>query len=136
MTSFEWRRKSSNHFGEVLAPVAIVKLRSTRGVFVPVLTYIDSGAIVTLLRRTVADELGISLDAGRRIVLSNVGGAQTEAFVHELPIRFSEADEAVNAPVAFATNDRVPNLLGRVGIFDRFQITFDPARRETRIVPR
>ena len=39
----------------------------------------------------------------------------------------------VTIPVAIAEMDNVPGLLGRLGFFDRFEITFDPTRRETRI---
>ncbi len=120
-------------FGDVWAPVAVIQLQTARGQFRSIEAYLDSGAVVTLLRRSVAAEFGFVLESGRPIVLSNVGGAHTNAFVHEVNLRFSASNPPVTAPIAFAASEGVPNLIGRLGVFDRFEITFDPIRRETRI---
>lgn len=133
MASFEWKRKPSSNFGDVWVPAAVIQLQTARGHFRSIEGYLDSGAVITLLRGSVATELGLSLESGRPIVLSNVGGAHTNAFVHHMNLRFAPEDPPVKVPVAYAVSETVPNLIGRLGVFDRFEITFDPSRRETRI---
>ena len=133
MASFEWLSKPSSNFGNAWVPIAIMQLQSSRGRYRSFQGILDSGSVVTLLRKSAADELGLTWDAGRPISLTNVGGGQTEAYVHELNMRFSADETSVLAPVAIAASERVPILIGRLGVFDRFEITIDPTRRETRI---
>jgi len=85
------------------------------------------------LRRSVADLLGIHLEQGREIQLSGVGGAHTTAFVHELNIRFDSDIAPGPTPFAIAATESVPNLLGRLGVFDRLQVDFDASLTETRV---
>ena len=95
---------------------------------------VDSGAVVSLLRRSAADLLGVELQSGRKIDLLSIGGSQTDAFVHELKTRFDEGI-VLPVPYAIATTEGVPNLLGRQGVFDRLQMDFDATLQQTRIVP-
>src|SRR5947208_968725 len=116
MVSFEWQRKPSKNFGEVWVPVAVVQLQTSQGRFRSFQGYLDSGSVASLLRRSAADELGLRIEAGRRIFLSNVGGSQTEAFVHELRIRFSADDPPILASFSFCSSETVPNLIGALGV--------------------
>ena len=89
---------------------------------------------MSLLRRSVADLLGVKLEKGRRIEVTSVGGGQTVAYVHELHSRLAE-NIAYRIPFAIADTEAVPNLLGRLHVFDRLQIDFDGTMQETRIDP-
>lgn len=133
MPSFDWQRKRSTSFGKVWVPVAEVQFRAVNGVFKPVLMQIGSGAVVSLMRRSMAEEIGLRLEAGRRITLSTVGGSTTQAFVHELTLRFGASGSESMVPVAVADSETVPNLLGRQGVFEVFHIHFDPVAHRTRI---
>ena len=66
--------------------------------------------------------------------MTSVGGAQTIAFVHELETRFAD-NIAYPVPFAISTTETVPNLLGRLKVFDLLQIDFDGTMEETRINP-
>ena len=128
----EWRRRRTKHLGEVWVPFAQIETRSAAGTFRPVFLQIDSGAAISLLRRSFADLLGIDLAAGRRIELGSVGGSRIVAFVHEIETRF--ADQIVlSIPYAISEIERVPNLLGRLGVFENLRIEFDPLLRGTTI---
>lgn len=94
---------------------------------------IDTGAVVSLLRQSAVDLLGVSLDAGRRIVLGSVTDGTIVAYVHELTIRFGSTAPII-APFAIAETDDVPNLLGRLGILERFKFVFDPTQRRTEVL--
>ncbi len=133
MPVYSWRRRPTKHFGEVWVPYAEVELKQADGHFQAFALQIDSGAVVSLLRRSVAGVLGIDLESGRRIDLASVGGGRTNAYVHEIPSRFGDGIE-VTVPYAIAEIENVPNLLGRRVVFDELQVDFDPSLKETRIV--
>lgn len=92
---------------------------------------VDSGAVVSLLSRSVGDLLGVPIESGRRVTLTGVGRRENEVFVHELPARIGDGP-AQATRFAISMSEDVPNLLGRLDVFDRFRVDFDPARMETR----
>lgn len=126
MAVYKWSRRSSRHFGEIWIPLAYVELRKADGAFQAVAMQFDSGAVVSLLRRSAADLLGLDYKAGRKVSLGSVGGSSTVAYVHDVTTRFDKATELA-VPFAIVETESVPNLLGRLGVFDRFQVDFDPA---------
>lgn len=135
MAVFEWRRYRTKHFGERWLPIAEVEIQAANGEFQPFAVQLDSGAVVSLLKRSVADVLGLSLERGRRIDMGGVGGGRVHAYVHELSARLWEGGE-LRIPFAIAEVEQVPNLLGRAGFFDVLQVDFDATLRESRITAR
>ena len=133
MAAHKWRQRHTDQFGDVWFPIALVELWCRDNGFETFAFQVDSGAIVSLLRRSATDELGIELTEGQPISLSGVGGARTSAYLHEIRTRFDDNVE-LNVPYAIAESNEVPNLLGRRGVFDRLQIEFDPRLRVTRIM--
>ena len=75
MPVWKWRRRPTRNFGDVWVPFAHIEIQTAEGRFQSVALQADSGAMVSLLRRSVADLLGIQLEQGREIQLSGVGGA-------------------------------------------------------------
>lgn len=132
MPVYSWRRRPTKHFGDVWVPYAEVEIQQTDGNFQAFALQIDSGAVVSLLRRSVADVLGVDLESGRRIELGSVGGGRTNAYVHEIRSRFGDGVE-ITVPYAIAEIENVPNLLGRCAVFDELQVDFDASLEETRI---
>lgn len=133
MAIYSWRKLPTKYFGKVWVPLARIELQNVAGRFQAFALQIDSGATVSLLRRSVADLLHIDLESGRHIDLTGVGGAQTSAYVHDLPTRLDHNSPPLTVPFAIAAVETVPNLLGRLGVFDRLQVDFDASVRETRI---
>jgi hypothetical protein len=134
MGPFEWRLRHTRYFGRVFVPFAEVILvpRQAGGKPHKVLLQVDSGAIVSTLRRSAADLLGLRLEGGRRVELGGVAGGHVVAWVHELHVGLFPAFAPV-VPFAIAEVERVPNLLGRIGVFDTFQVDFDVSLTHTRI---
>jgi Aspartyl protease len=130
MAVHKWEKRPTANFGDVWTPVANVQLRSLANQFHSFAFQIDSGAVISLLKRLVADILGIDLTSGRRVQLTSVGGGGTSAFVHTLVARF-EVNTECDVPFAIAETEMVPNLLGRLGFFDRMRIDFDALVHET-----
>jgi hypothetical protein len=133
MPEYSWRRRHTKHFGNVWVPYAEVEIQAADGRFQAFAMQVDSGAVVSLLRRSAADLLGVKLELGRKIDLLSIGGSQTDAFVHELRSRFGEGIE-LTVSYAIATTEQVPNLLGRQGVFDTLQVDFDGSLQQTRIL--
>lgn len=134
MPAPKWRLRPTRHFGEVWVPFVHVDVHVPKGPPRTLLLLVDSGAVISLLRRSMARLLGLQLEAGRRVELSSVGGRHSVAFVHELDTQINGHSRFM-VPFAIAEKEEVPNLLGRLGVFERLQITFDGARRETYILP-
>jgi hypothetical protein len=132
MAVHKWRRRPSRHFEEVWVPFAHIELQRRDGKFQALALQIDSGAVVSLLRRSVADLLGLELESGREIDVTSVGGGKTVAFVHTVQTRFADTI-AYPVPFAIAETETVPNLLGRHQVFDLLQVDFDGTLEETRI---
>jgi hypothetical protein len=130
MPVYKWLRRPTKHFGEVWVPFAHVELQGVDDQFQEFALQVDSGAVVSLLRRSVADVLGLSLQAGKEIDLTAVGGGRTTAYVHLIRTRMGSENPAV-VPVAIADSEDVPNLLGRLGVFDELQVDFDSTLSET-----
>lgn len=131
MAVYSWRKRPTKHFGDVWVPFAHIKLQDTSGRFQALALQIDSGATVSLMRRSVADLLGIDLKSGKRIDLTGVGGASLEAYVHGLTAQLEEDWPPFEIPFAIASSESVPNLLGRLGVFDRLQVDFDASLTHT-----
>ncbi len=132
MLTSKWRARTHRYLGTVHVPIIDLEIQDSRGPFVPFSLCIDSGAVVSLLPRTAADVLGLDPSVGKPIELGGVAHHGLRASLHELSVRLAGLPPTT-VPFAIAQQDNVPGLLGRLGVFDRFQITFDPSHRLTRI---
>lgn len=93
--------------------------------------FVDSGATFTILSVDEAHRIGIEWEKGNRIMIVVGDGSFIPAYFHDLPMKIG--DREITAPVGFSERLGVGfNLLGRKGIFDRFQVCFnDHAKRVT-----
>jgi hypothetical protein len=131
MPVFAWRIEPTRHFGEQPVPFASVAVQDQDKRWRTFSLVVDSGAVISLLCRSVADLLGVALETGRRVTLTGVGRGKNEVFVHELSARIGDWPER---PTRFAisSSEDLPNLLGRLDVFDRCQVDFDVSMEETR----
>jgi hypothetical protein len=133
MPVYKWQERPTKHFGTVLVPFAKAELQRCDGKFQSVALQIDSGAVISTLRRSSAALLGLTLEAGRPVDLKSVGGGVTQAFVHEITARF-DPSLTLSVPFAIMTSETVPNLLGRLGVFEVLQVHFDATFQETQLL--
>ena len=56
-------------------------------------------------------------------------GAETRGWQHELDIRLK--DQVLKIPIIFLDDDVAPRILGRAGVFERYTIIFEEAKRRT-----
>ncbi len=132
MITFAWRRRVTRHFGEQWVPFAELSLKSTRGRWYSISMQVDSGAVISVVPRSVAELLGLRLVNDQPIELASVGAKARGYFVHLVEARIGNMPE-FEMRIAVAEGEDVPNLLGRLDVLDRFQIDLDASLEETRV---
>lgn len=118
------------HFGNVINPQAKLPIKTIKG-YQEMEFLIDSGAVVSALPQTQAENLGVDLTQLPRITIEGFAGQKTFAYKGEFIIRIGK--DEVLIPVVFSENPQANNILGRIGFFDNFNITFD-ANQKTIII--
>jgi len=116
---------------EVKAPVVPLRLSGEKGSFdTPAL--LDSGADISVMPEVVAETLGLDL-SGERSPAFGIGG-KSESVGTFAEITIGKKHEIYNfkkTPFKVILGEyEFPILLGRVGFFDKFIITFDQ-KKET-----
>ena len=117
---FRYRKQESRIFGEIERPMAEVVLigkREIREVF-----FIDSGADLTLIPRSVGELLGLEFKEKEIVDMYGVGKSVISVVIKGIRMRFGKHE--IPARVAWALTEEIPLLLGRVDVFDPFHITF------------
>lgn len=124
--SFPYKRENSDIFGEIYRPIAVVYFIGEQEILE--LPYVDSGADVTLIPKSVGELLGLELNKKDIKEVYSVGKKPIPIIVKKIKLRIADCE--FYARVAWALTENVPILLGRLDIFDKFQITFDEASRK------
>lgn len=89
--------------------------------------FVDSGLFVSVLNRSDAADLGLILEKGKHLDLQGVSGS-ISAYLH--PVEIKLGGKVMNIQIAFSVSNETPRLLGRKGIFDKFEICFNDFRRQ------
>ena len=119
--SFRYEQRVSAIFGSLRRPVAKAELYSA--VFHRWIAYtviVDTGADYCVFPRSVAFDLGLSLEACEPHSASGVGGQQ-RIFVHRRA-RMRLGPWELSVPVGFVEHENVPPLLGRYRCLDAFDL--------------
>ena len=119
---FAFRKESSGLFGSIGRPVArlIVIHRRRR---VPQLFYVDSGADITLIPKSVGDLLGLTLTSPQEIrEIKGIGERGVPIVIRCL--RLQVGSKVFPARVGWCLLEEVPLLLGRLDCFRLFDISF------------
>ena len=129
---FDYRQESAR--GEtVFRPVArvILQHQDKTVIFFP---YIDSGADVTLIPRSIGEALGLGLEKSDIEELAGVG--EGKVAVVRRQVTMSVGSTSFDCEIAWALIEEVPPLLGRKGVFDRFSVEFREWERKVVLVSR
>ncbi len=90
--------------------------------------YVDSGASWSVFHVDVAQLLNVDLRKAKRRYLALGNGSVIPIYLHRVRVRF--AGEEFMIPAGFSDALRVGfNLMGRAGVFDRFQMAFNDRTR-------
>lgn len=97
------------------------------GVWHSVFAYVDSGAQYSVFDATIMASLRLPYQNAQRIELTVGDGNVLPIYLHR--IRVSIGDDSFFAPIGFSEKLKIGfNLLGRAGIFGRFDVTFSDTR--------
>ena len=90
--------------------------------------YVDSGATYSVFQAKLASQLGFDYRQGNRSSLRVGNGSLILIYLHELEVQLGT--ERFISPVAFSNDLGVSfNVLGKVGIFDKFKICFQQSQK-------
>jgi predicted aspartyl protease len=96
--------------------------------------FVDSGATYSMLRTDEAARLGIDWQHGKRQMIVVGDGSYIPTFIHDLSIHIG--DSQITAPIGFSERLGVGfNLLGRTGVFNRFEVCFNDQSRKVTFQP-
>ena len=114
-------------FGPIPEPAVDLPLRLTDG-YLGVRFFLDTGADVSMLPRDFAEPCGVDLTGAPSVTVTGIEGGGIRAWVGEITLRIGGED--VSVPCLFTERDDTPALLGRAGIFTRFNVSFDCRHRK------
>lgn len=129
--TFKYRVERSNIFGSIKRPVAKIYLRSQEGEWLPCFMYIDSGADFTLIPYKLGLSLGFEMEREVREVYGVGGGIPIVVKSMEMKL----GDMPMNVRVGWALREEIPIILGRLDVFDKFDIEFKEAKGEVVFKP-
>lgn len=119
---FDFREEESKIFGPILRPVAdITFMNGDNEVWESV--YVDSGADVSLISRSVGDALGFKIEDIDKITeIKGVGERGVPIVIKKIKMKIGEKE--LETRIAWALVEEVPLLLGRTDVFNLFDISF------------
>jgi predicted aspartyl protease len=112
----------STYFDDVFSPVIPVEVRLASGIYLTFHFELDSGADCTLVPRQMANATGFKLPEYPDATTTGVFGRPAPVYKGKIHIRL--LGQELDVRCLFAESARTPLLLGRVDIFDRFDIKF------------
>lgn len=124
---FDFREEESTLFGPIFRPVARLILINNK-TKLPQIFYVDSGADITLIPRSVGEILGFKVERGKQIAeIKGVGERGIPIVVKKVILQINEIK--IKTKIAWSLIEEVPLLLGREDFFKFFEITFVKNRK-------
>ena len=115
-------REIRTEFGILLDPTFELPVKTPSG-YLRFRFLLDSGAELTMMPRSVAEQLGVNLGSAREMKVTGIEGSGVRAWLSEITLKIGEAE--CRLPCLFSSNENTPCLLGRMELFRRFNVTFD-----------
>ncbi|MDP2669323.1 MAG: retropepsin-like aspartic protease [bacterium] len=109
-------------------PAAEVSIFGKKGEGLRAMLHLDSGATTSVLPLNDATAIGIKIDFNKKILVRGFTGESIYGYKQIVSVALGTIK--IKIPVIFA-DAMVPRILGREGIFPKFAILFDEARRRT-----
>ena len=119
---FDFREEQSRLFGRILRPVARIILING-AIEVPEHLYVDSGADITLIPKSVGDILGFKIEKSDEVTeIKGIGEREVPIIIKRVKMKIG--NKFFDTRIAWALIEEVPLLLGRVDVFNLFDICF------------
>lgn len=130
MIEFNYRDEESSVLGKVARPVADVYFKDKEGNEIVAFMYIDSGADIILIPRQFGELLGFKAEDDKIEEIGGIGNTKIPIILKKTKIRINS--EILDVKVAWALTEEVPYLLGRIDVFDKFNVLFK--QKDRRII--
>jgi hypothetical protein len=121
MSEYRFARMTSKKFGEVYEPTIPVEIIGPDKT-VEALMVVDSGADISLLPHWVAEIVGLLLNTENRRDIHGIGEESIPYILDTVRMRI--ADSEISPRIAWALDEEVPFVLGRLDVFKKFSIEF------------
>jgi hypothetical protein len=96
--------------------------------------YVDSGATFSMVNAAEARDMGIDWQSGRLQMVVVGDGSFIPVFIHDVPVEIGSTP--ITIPLGFSERLGVGfNLLGRTGVFNRFEVCFNDHTRKVTFQP-
>ena len=135
---FPGRLIESEQFGAIWIPTATVEIKYQK-FSLSCEMLVDTGAYLSMIPYQVGIELGLTVSEDVILEAGGAGEASIPHVVKEVFARLTNAfvlweiqigDYSIHARIGWALTDEVPLLLGRLDVFDEFDIEFSQSRRK------
>ncbi len=110
-------------------PALEISLLGPKGDGLRLLLHIDSGATTSILPESDAENLKISKKNGKKMLVRGITGSPLTGYRQLVRIQLGTI--TLKIPVIFVAENAIPRILGREGVFSKFGILFDEAKRRT-----
>lgn len=122
----------TKYFYKPIIPLRLINPKNDKGVKVDAL--IDSGADATVFAAVFGKDIGIKVKDGKKAQLSGLGGKVINVYFHE--IIFKVGGNKIKSFVGFTYAKGVAAILGQIGFFDKFKVSFDQAKGTIEVIPK
>ena len=124
---FDFREEQSRIFGQILRPVAEVTFINNEKEVLEY-PYVDSGADISLIPKSVGNFLGFEIGKADEITeIKGIGERGVPIIIKKAKIRIGE--KLFETRIAWALIEEVPLLLGRTDVFNLFDICFEKNKK-------
>lgn len=130
---FKGKEIEISDFGIKWIPTAQVRLLTNEETYLCEML-VDSGADITLIPRRLGEFLGFSLDGEKIREIRGIGEGAIPYTIRTMQIKIGEY--FIQARIGITLIEEVPLILGRLDVFDHFNIEFRQKDRLTILRPR
>src|SRR5579859_6208199 len=120
-------RKIRTDIGIIPYPLITVKLFAKKQL-IDIDFVVDTGADITTLPKYLASELSIDLTKLERGSSQGIGEGRIQTWETKIKIIIGNLDLKIRC--SFVSSNKIPPLLGKLDIFDRFNLYFDNDKEE------
>lgn len=113
--------------GRLVNPLISISIKSSWG-WQPLWFLVDSGADVTTLTLSLAKNLGLFYDTNKKTQLFGIGEKNIDAYPGEVFLKLGK--DEINTRCYFIDAIESTLLLGRLDIFEKYNILFDSQNQQ------
>lgn len=126
-TEFPGKIIESEQFGTIWVPTVTVEIKYQES-SLSCEMLVDAGAYLSMIPYQVGIELGLTISNDEVMEAGGAGGASIPHVVKEVELQIGAY--SIQSRIGWALTDEIPLLLGRLDVFDEFDIEFSQSRHK------